>query len=84
MDTQTEEKARVTEVPVPEGDEESVRVMTVHAAKGLEFPVVVLTALNNTDPSSRLDSVLFDRRKRGRAEVGVGPAGRQCGIDNVR
>ena len=63
--------ARVTESAVPESDEESVRVMTIHAAKGLEFPVVALTGMNS-DRGSRGDTVLFDRRN-GRVEVGVGP-----------
>jgi len=67
---QAEEGARVTEVPVPEADEDAVRVMTVHGAKGLEFPVVVLTGLN-FEPSARVDSVLFDREKGG-AEVRLG------------
>ena len=71
VENQIAEGARVTESPVPESDEESVRVMTIHAAKGLEFPVVVVTGMNS-DRGSRGDTVLFDRRN-GRVEVGVGP-----------
>lgn len=65
---QADEGARVTETPVPESDEEAVRIMTVHASKGLEFPVVVLTGLNSAG-SSRVDSVIFDG---GDVEVGIG------------
>jgi ATP-dependent exoDNAse (exonuclease V) beta subunit len=67
---QAEEGARVTEVPVPEADEDAVRVMTVHGAKGLEFPIVVMTGLN-FEPSARVASVVFDREKGG-AEVRLG------------
>jgi ATP-dependent exoDNAse (exonuclease V) beta subunit len=57
-------------MPVPEEDEEAVRVMTVHSAKGLEFPVVVLTGINS--PSRYATGpVLFDRDAR-RIEVGLG------------
>ena len=70
--TQEEEGARVTEVPVPETDEDAVRIMTVHGAKGLEFPIVILTALN-FEPRTRVDNVLFDR-EQGNAEVRLGPA----------
>jgi len=70
--TQAEEGARVTEVPVPETDEDAVRIMTVHGAKGLEFPIVILTALN-FEPRTRVDNVLFDR-EQGNAEVRLGPA----------
>ncbi len=39
------------ETAVPEPDDEAVRIMTVHGAKGLEFPVVVLAGLNaDRDP----------------------------------
>ena len=72
MDNQTDENARITETPVPEEDEDAVRIMTIHAAKGLEFPVVVLTGLS-TRPRGRPEQVLFDRRN-GRVEVGIGPA----------
>ena len=65
---QADEGARVTEAPVPESDEEAVRIMTVHGAKGLEFPVVVLTGLN-VSHNTHVDNVLFDG---GDVEVGIG------------
>ncbi|HEX9970233.1 MAG TPA: 3'-5' exonuclease, partial [Acidimicrobiales bacterium] len=43
---QAEEQSAVVESVVPEPDDDAVRVMTVHAAKGLEFPVVVLAGLH--------------------------------------
>ena len=70
VEDQISEHARVSEAPVPESDEEAVRVMTIHAAKGLEFPVVILTGINS-GPRAGSDSVMFDRQ-RGRVEVGLG------------
>ena len=70
LQSQMDEDARVTEMPVPEEDEEAVRVMTIHGAKGLEFPVVVLTGINSP-PRHTPGPVLFDRNSR-RVEVGVG------------
>ncbi len=43
----------------PESDDDAVRVMTVHGAKGLEFPVVVLTGLDSP-PSNLTPSLIFD------------------------
>jgi len=70
-DRQISEGTRVTEVPVPEGDEDAVRVMTVHAAKGLEFPIVVLVGLNADRSKSENGPVIVDRQS-GAVEVGVG------------
>ncbi|MGH9187491.1 MAG: UvrD-helicase domain-containing protein [Acidimicrobiales bacterium] len=44
--SQTDERAQVVETVVPEPDDDAVRILTVHGAKGLEFPVVVLAGLN--------------------------------------
>ena len=70
LQNQMDEDARVTEIPVPEEDEEAVRVMTIHGAKGLEFPVVILTGINSP-PRNTVGPVLFDRNDR-RVEVSVG------------
>jgi ATP-dependent helicase/nuclease subunit A len=48
---QAAEGARVAEVVLPETDDDAVRIMTVHAAKGLEFPIVVMSGLS-TRPRS--------------------------------
>ncbi len=43
---QAEQHVQVIESVVPEEDHDAVRIMTVHAAKGLEFPIVVCAGLN--------------------------------------
>ena len=43
---QADEGARVIETVVPDADDDAVRIMTIHASKGLQFPIVLLTGLN--------------------------------------
>ncbi len=55
------DNARVTETILPETDDDSVRILTVHAAKGLEFPVVVLSGMTaRLSAPARGPSVAFD------------------------
>ncbi|WP_419843098.1 UvrD-helicase domain-containing protein [Candidatus Poriferisodalis sp.] len=44
---QASENSRITESILPESDDEAVRVMTIHAAKGLEFPMVIVAGLQD-------------------------------------
>jgi ATP-dependent exoDNAse (exonuclease V) beta subunit len=49
---QGEETSRVAEAVLPETDTDAVRVMTVHAAKGLEFPLVILSGMSSQPRSA--------------------------------
>jgi ATP-dependent helicase/nuclease subunit A len=49
---QTVAGARVEEAILPETDDDAVRVMTIHAAKGLEFPITIVSGLS-TVPQGR-------------------------------
>ncbi|WBL36598.1 UvrD-helicase domain-containing protein [Tepidiforma flava] len=56
LEQQQDEGVRVNEAIAPEPDDDAVRVMTIHAAKGLEFPVVFVAGLGtgtNRSPSIR-------------------------------
>ncbi|MFQ5382460.1 MAG: UvrD-helicase domain-containing protein, partial [Dehalococcoidia bacterium] len=65
-DRQAEAKTRVVETVVPDPDDDAVRIMTIHAAKGLEFPIVLLTGLN-VQPRPTAGPVLWS--EGGRPEV---------------
>ena len=55
---QADEGVRVNEAVAPEPDDPALRILTVHGAKGLEFPIVILAGLS-TLPSNQAPAVLF-------------------------
>ncbi len=55
---QAEDQASAVEVPVPEPDDDAVRVMTIHGSKGLEFPIVILAGVG-ASPAVRVPPVIF-------------------------
>jgi ATP-dependent helicase/nuclease subunit A len=50
---QGSDSARVAEAVLPETDADTLRIMTVHAAKGLEFPVVIATGMSSRPGGAR-------------------------------
>jgi ATP-dependent helicase/nuclease subunit A len=78
---QVDEEARAVEVVVPEPDDDAVRILTVHGAKGLEFPVVVLAGLGVADRNAT-PMVLWDRD--GCPQVQIGPRDRQAATFRYR
>ncbi len=52
VDQQTAEGARVAESVLPETDDDAVRIMTIHASKGLEFPITIVSGMS-TAPQGR-------------------------------
>lgn len=64
VEHQTAEGARVAEAVLPETDDDAVRIMTIHAAKGLEFPITIVSGMSTAPQSVRAP-----------AEVAFPPAG---------
>ena len=60
VELQSAEGARVSESILPETDDDAVRIMTIHAAKGLEFPITIVSGMS-TAPQRRpaLAEVVF-------------------------
>ncbi len=69
IERQVAEGARAVESPAPESDEDCVRIMTIHAAKGLEFPIVLLNGLGGGQRTTP-EAVIVDRIT-GQAEVNI-------------
>lgn len=65
-------QAAVVESVVPEADDDAVRVMTIHAAKGLEFPLAAVIGLGSVPNSPDSVRVLWPHED-GRPEVRIGP-----------
>lgn len=57
---QQEENSRVKEAVVPETDVQAVRIMTIHASKGLEFPMVILAGTGSA-PNNQKAAALWDQ-----------------------
>lgn len=57
------EKEEASEAPVLEEDSDGVRLMTVHGAKGLEFPVVILADLTANIAAREPDQFIDGDRK---------------------
>ncbi len=65
-----EAEARETDAPVELGDVKAVRLMSIHAAKGLEFPTVVVADLGRRRPGDE-DDLLVDHDEIGLRLVGL-------------
>ncbi|MEX0785539.1 MAG: UvrD-helicase domain-containing protein [Dehalococcoidia bacterium] len=76
---QAQEGTRVIETVVPDPDDDAVRIMTIHAAKGLEFPIVVLAGLNVGKGRTRHQEVLWRDDNQPEARIGASHARFQTG-----
>jgi ATP-dependent helicase/nuclease subunit A len=62
IDIQTAEGARVAESILPETDDDAVRIMTIHAAKGLEFPITIVSGMSTVPRGQPVQAeVVFPR-----------------------
>jgi len=53
------EESRVADTILPENDHDAVRVMTIHAAKGLEFPITIVAGLTTKPKRATTNGVVW-------------------------
>ena len=58
IEQQADERASRVESVVPDADDDAVRIVTIHGAKGLEYPIVVLAGLGS-EYRAAIDRVLW-------------------------
>lgn len=73
VDENEEQNASTVESVVPESDDDAVRVMTIHAAKGLEFPLAAVIGLGSVPSSADSVRVLWSIDGK-QPEVRIGSA----------
>ncbi len=74
VEQQTAEGSRVAESVLPETDDDAVRIMTIHAAKGLEFPVTIVSGMSARPGGRRSDVEVAFPRDGGRVGYRMGKA----------
>lgn len=90
MRVQVEERAMVNEGAVVEPDDDAIRIMTIHAAKGLEFDAVFVGGLGILPIENRNEVVIWPERAeddhRVEAHLGTNDAGhfQTAGYDEAK
>lgn len=79
-----EAEARETDAPVELGDATAIRLMTMHAAKGLEFPIVVVADLGRPGRNDSADLLVRDDRVGLRLRTIDGASAKALEFDALR